>query len=102
MIAHGYFASTVTVGETISVCTGRWNQSTATVLQPGQDGMVCSRKRLCLTSEISAYFSHVLVQGRTRRYIPPRTENHGVPGSNPGPATSKSPAKASKHRRPRI
>jgi hypothetical protein len=47
--------------------------------------MVHSRKRLCLTSEISAYFSHVLVQGRTRRYIPPRTENHGVPGSNPGP-----------------
>jgi hypothetical protein len=35
MIEHGYIASTVAVGETISVCTGRWNQSTATVLQPG-------------------------------------------------------------------
>src|SRR5215217_7005315 len=29
------------------------------------------------------------------------TENHGVPGSNPGPATQKSPAKADKHSRPR-
>jgi hypothetical protein len=29
------------------------------------------------------------------------TENHGVPGSNPGPATNENPAKASKHRRPR-
>ena len=30
------------------------------------------------------------------------TENHGVPGSNPGPATLESPAKADKHRRPQF
>src|SRR5215204_7040095 len=71
---------------------------TAILPQPGQDGMVRSRKRLCLTSEISAYFSHVLVQGRTRRYIPPRTENHGVPGSNPGPATQELPANGEKRK----
>jgi len=100
MIAHGRIVLTVAVSEPKSVCTGRWNQSTATVLQPGQDGMVRSRKRFGLTSEISAYFSHVLVQGRTRRYIPPRTENHGVPGSNPGPATLESPANSGKRRSP--
>ena len=72
--------------------TGRWSQRTATVLQPGQDGMVRGRKRLCLTIEISAYLSHILEQSRTRRYISPRTENHGVHGSNPGPATYELPA----------
>jgi hypothetical protein len=34
-------------------------------------------------------------------YNPPNlTENHGVPGSNPGPATSKIPAKHKKTRTP--
>jgi hypothetical protein len=28
------------------------------------------------------------------------TENHGVPGSNPGPATSKNPANSTKRKRP--
>src|SRR5215216_3491493 len=36
MIAHGRIVLTVAVSEPKSVCTGRWNQSTATVLQPGK------------------------------------------------------------------
>ena len=35
-------------------------------------------------------------------YRPPKmTENHGVPGANPGPATSKSPANSGKIRYPK-
>src|SRR5215208_4882146 len=35
--------------------------------------------------------------GFPHTYAPPKmTENHGVPGSNPGPATSKSPANGGK------
>ena len=47
--------------------------------------------------EFSAYLSHILGYVRTHLDIGSRTENHGVPGSNPGPATSKSPANRGKN-----
>jgi hypothetical protein len=61
----------------------RASRCTATVLQPRQDIVVRIRKRLWLNTEISAYFSHVLVRGRTSRYVTPGTSNPPVAGSNP-------------------
>jgi len=37
--------------------------------------------------KFSAYLSHILGYVRTHPDIGSQTENHGVPGSNPGPAT---------------
>jgi hypothetical protein len=42
------------------------------------------------------YSSRIYGHDDTWREIGNRTENHGVPGSNPGPATSKSPANSEK------
>src|SRR5215208_1761381 len=48
----------------------------------------------------TAYFSRIYGHDDTWREIGNRTENHGVPGSNPGPATSKSPANNRKTKAP--
>src|SRR5215208_1766133 len=48
----------------------------------------------------TAYFSRIYGHDYTWREIGNRTENHGVPGSIPGPATSKSPANNRKTKAP--